>query len=61
MDLPTFEELQAQVDELSEAALAELVVLYALKQIGDSKGLTLHQISGFHTPWVTAPTLQLRS
>ena len=51
MYLPDFEELKAQVDELSEPALKELAILIAFKQLGVEKGLTLHQISGFHTPW----------
>ena len=51
MDLHDFEELKAQVHELSEPALKELAILIAFKQLGVEKGLTLHQISGFHTPW----------
>ena len=38
-----------------EIALNELAVLLALKQVADEKGLTLAQLSGFHTPWVKAP------
>ena len=38
-----------------EIALKELAVLLALKQVAAEKGLTLAQLSDFHTPWGAAP------
>ena len=56
MDLHDIEELKAQVHELSEPAFKELAVLYALKQVAADKGLTLHQLSDFHSPWSATPS-----
>ena len=55
MDFPEYEEAKAHVDELSRPALKDLSLLCAYKKLGERKGLSLHQVSDFNTPWGAAP------
>ena len=55
MDFPEYEEAKAHVDELSRPALTFLALLCAHKKLGEPQDLSLHQVSGFNTPWGAAP------